>query len=146
MFAVFLACTLACSGDPTVAETDSAGSGSDSAGTSDSGETPATARRGCVSGRLRDYNNGSARDIALDAFREGLCEPLGSAVSESDGSFCLGGLPVEEPVVVQATFVGRCAWPHGKTITIPLAGTCETGDCAVLDTWFECDGESASCP
>jgi hypothetical protein len=112
----------------------------------DSGSDTSPSLKACLSGRLRDVNNGSADGILIDAFRGSLCEPLGSTTTESDGSFCLGGLPPGEELVVQATFQERCAWPHGKILTIPLTGTCETDGCAVLDTWYECDGESATCP
>ncbi len=146
MIPLLLLGSLGCTGDFT---------GGDSAGTtaSDSGSTVGTADSGttsgevgCLSGRLRDANNGSGDGLVIDAWEPVLCAPLGSTTTAADGTFCLQGLPVGTPVLLQATFDERCPWAHGKSVTIPLSGTCETGGCAELETWYECQGESASCP
>ncbi len=114
--------------------------------TQDTAETTDKTERGCVSGRLRDSNNASGVALQVDAFSSALCEPLGSTTTGSDGSFCLPGLPVGDEIVLQATFAERCPWGHAKSVTVPLQGTCERDDCAELETWYECQGDSAVCP
>jgi hypothetical protein len=47
----------------------------------DSGSDTSPSLKACLSGRLRDVNNGSADGILIDAFRGSLCEPLGSTTT-----------------------------------------------------------------
>ncbi len=135
----------ACSGTSTTADSGVTGDSAASTGTTGTTGTDTT-EWGCVSGRLRDSNNGSGSELQVDAWSADQCLPLGGTQSAADGTFCLDRLPVGEAFVLQATFSERCPWAHGQTVTIPTAGTCDVGDCAALDTWYECQGESASCP
>lgn len=142
LFLGLTGCSSASTGtdSPSTTDTDSITGATDSGGTGDAGA------RGCVSGRLRDSNNASGASLQVDAFRPDLCEPLGSTTSGSDGNFCLQGLPVGETVILQATFTERCPWAHARSVTLPSSGTCETDDCTILDTWYECQGDAATCP
>ncbi len=145
MFATIMVGLLACSLNQSLDDTQTGDTNSTATEDTAQDTQTGTEAKGCLRGRVRDVNNNSAPDLQVDVFDEAICEPLGGTVSEADGSFCLGGLPVNVPIVVQATFVGRCAWTHSKTITIPITGTCEFGTCAALETWFECEGDSAIC-
>jgi len=135
-----------CSGSSTATDSPTPTDSDSVTGATDSGGTTGASSRACVSGRLRDFDNASGVGLQIDAFRPDLCEPLGSTTSGSDGSFCLSGLPVGETITIQATYTERCPWAHAKTVTIPISGTCETDGCAVLDTWYECQGDAAICP
>jgi hypothetical protein len=137
---------LSCSGSSTAGDSATQDSGLGTSSTADSAGSGDPALKGCISGRARDFNNASATNLAIDTYNQTLCEPLASTTTTADGNFCLDDLPVGETIVVQATFVERCPWSHSREATILVESTCDAGDCLVLDTWYECDGESAICP
>ena len=143
MHGLFLPLLISCSPPPSTpqdTDTTTGTSLTDTEGTED------TLERSCVSGRLRDSNNASGASLQVDAYRLDLCEPLASTTTGADGTFCLQGLPVGESIVLQATFDERCPWAHAKTHTVPVQGTCDQEDCAEIETWYECQGDSSICP
>ncbi len=118
----------------------------DTVDTQDTEDTVPAGPRGCVQGRLRDFDNNAAGDLAVAAWYPEGCTELDSSTSAVDGKFCLDGLPVGYEVEVQATFGTRCTWVHSRLETTDRKGTCGDASCLDLGSWFECEGETATCP
>ncbi len=128
--------------DSATSETDS---GTDTTDTQETDTIP-SGPKGCVKGRLKDYDNHSGADLTVTAFYGDSCLEIDTVISAVDGKFCLDDLPVDHEVQVVATFAKQCSWPHAKQVTATAAGTCSEHDCLNVDSWFECEGETATCP
>ncbi|MEC7242298.1 MAG: hypothetical protein VXW32_13775 [Myxococcota bacterium] len=119
---------------------------SEETGVVDTQAVETTKATGCVRGQLRDFRNAAYADAVVRAVELDRCRVLDEDSSFGDGSFCIENLPLLENAELQVSFQERCTWPHALQVQPVVKGNCgQPSSCMVLETWFECEGNSISC-